>query len=341
MTHLPNGCPFRGLADDPHTKLIYPSEGVVCRRTILPDEITLSHQQRYCLTEHHVACPLYEQQQLVAQRLSRRIVVQHKRRMLHMHWSTYVSLLVVFVVILTIWLQSRTPALSAEAVSPTTSQYLVAAISRSVTATPLPEATATPMVVATLRPIRLPEQLALVPTATPVAPSASLIPTPTVFSADAVTLGKVNIRSGPDISFSWLGTVGVAEQLTIMGRNAAGDWWQVCCVNDSEGWLSSTMAITDVAGESLPVVPVPTPGITVLAELVNVRSGPGLSYSIIGVAARDAQHTVVGQDLSGLWWQLCCFDDQVGWILAETAHFAGIAADVPAIPVLPPTPAPD
>ncbi len=126
-----------------------------------------------------------------------------------------------------------------------------------------------------------------------------------------------------------------------MGRNAAGDWWQVCCVNDSEGWLSSTMAITDVAGESLPVVPVPTPGITVLAELVNVRSGPGLSYSIIGVAARDAQHTVVGQDLSGLWWQLCCFDDQVGWILAETAQFAGIAADVPAIPVLPPTPAPD
>ncbi len=48
----------------------------------------------------------------------------------------------------------------------------------------------------------------------------------------------VNIRRGPSIEYVVLESAVAGQQFPVTGRNAAGDWWQVCCFgNDEPGWL--------------------------------------------------------------------------------------------------------
>ena len=62
----------------------------------------------------------------------------------------------------------------------------------------------------------------------------------------------------------------------------------------------------------------PTPGVVVIVNvtLLNVRSGPGLNYSIIGRASLGGQYTIQGGNHDGTWWQID-FNDQEGWVFGE------------------------
>jgi LysM repeat protein len=53
-------CPFLGQADDPTTALGFPSEGNYCHNARPIAVINLEHQQHYCLTPKHTACPVYQ-----------------------------------------------------------------------------------------------------------------------------------------------------------------------------------------------------------------------------------------------------------------------------------------
>lgn len=52
-------CPYLGMSDDPDTRLDFPSPGNVCHKAAPPGPIMLDYQQRTCLTEQHVSCPVY------------------------------------------------------------------------------------------------------------------------------------------------------------------------------------------------------------------------------------------------------------------------------------------
>lgn len=51
-------CPFVGLADDPQTRLAYPSVWNVCYRVLPPASPRVEHQSAYCLTSGYLACPV-------------------------------------------------------------------------------------------------------------------------------------------------------------------------------------------------------------------------------------------------------------------------------------------
>jgi uncharacterized protein YraI len=61
----------------------------------------------------------------------------------------------------------------------------------------------------------------------------------------------VNIRSGPSTDFEILATVDRGQEYEIVGKNAKGDWWKVCCIDDKPGWVSTELVDTDGAVDSV------------------------------------------------------------------------------------------
>jgi SH3-like domain-containing protein len=82
---------------------------------------------------------------------------------------------------------------------------------------------------------------------TPVTASAdaAAAPAPTATPAPAtltITSDLVNVRSGPGTEFDLVGTASTGETFTVLAKNAASDWWQVCCVADQNGWVFGELA---------------------------------------------------------------------------------------------------
>ncbi|MCX6046048.1 MAG: SH3 domain-containing protein [Chloroflexi bacterium] len=112
--------------------------------------------------------------------------------------------------------------------------------------------------------------------------------------------------------------------------------------------LSTDLSTTTVASAVLtPTVPVsqtttstPTavtatgPLLTVNDEAVNIRSGPATSFALIGTASKDQTFQIVAKNPVGDWWQICCINEQQGWIFGALASVANadqvaVAADIP------------
>ena len=87
------------------------------------------------------------------------------------------------------------------------------------------------------------------PTDTPVPPTPTPEPLPFVL----VTSDKVNVRSGPGTAYQRVGQVTQGQQLDIVGKNAAGDWWQVCCLNGQQVWITGSLVQAQGNLGSVPV----------------------------------------------------------------------------------------
>ena len=108
------------------------------------------------------------------------------------------------------------------------------------------------------------------PTATPVvvAPTATptaVPPTQTPTRPSATTKVSLRVRAGPGVDYPQVGTLAPGATVEIIGRNAAGSWWQVVfpAVPGGKGWISAnpTYGTAQNAGgvpsveESLPPPP--------------------------------------------------------------------------------------
>ncbi len=106
-----------------------------------------------------------------------------------------------------------------------------------VTATPLPPPTATPE-----PPTGTPP-----PTFTPGPPTATptITPTPLPPVTVEVVVDQANVRQGPGNLYPVVARLDVGTQITVIGRNRAGDWWKVCCVNGADVWIAdATVRVT-------------------------------------------------------------------------------------------------
>jgi hypothetical protein len=74
-------------------------------------------------------------------------------------------------------------------------------------------------------------------------------------SAKAVINGPlVNARSGPGIEHSIIAEVERGEEFDIVGVSPDGAWWQVCCVEGAQAWVTSEFVDTLGLVDSVPVV---------------------------------------------------------------------------------------
>lgn len=75
------------------------------------------------------------------------------------------------------------------------------------------------------------------PTATPLPPT----PTPPPNPIAIVQGDRVNVRQGPGTNYAIAGQTTQSTRLEIIGRNAGGDWWQVCCVDGRQVWIANSL----------------------------------------------------------------------------------------------------
>jgi uncharacterized protein YraI len=73
-------------------------------------------------------------------------------------------------------------------------------------------------------------------------------------------------------------------------------------------------------------------------DKVNVRSGPGTGYDLVGKVLKDEGALVKGKSEDGTWWQIEYADGKAGlaWVFGELVQFSGDAAVVPAVKIAPP-----
>ncbi len=186
---------------------------------------------------------------------------------------------------------SATPteaAMSAAAdLNPTTTPTEMTETSRATaepTATmePVPE-TATPTSIPSPTPTSVP------PTATPVPPSPTPTPIPSPF---AVAKTTAKVRYGPGTSYPVLNTLKVGSQIPIVGRNQAGDWWQVCCIGGKKGWVAASVVeargrLQDVGlATDIPPSPTPPPQATPTPVPPTATPKPSVAYRVKSVRLR-------------------------------------------------------
>jgi uncharacterized protein YraI len=71
--------------------------------------------------------------------------------------------------------------------------------------------------------------------------------------------------------------------------------------------------------------------LTVNTDLVNLREGPGTNSTIITILQKGAAFDIIGKNVSGEWWFVCCFEDKAGWVTAEFADVEGAVDQVPVV----------
>lgn len=119
--------------------------------------------------------------------------------------------------------------------------------------------------------------------------------------------GIVNVRDGAGPEAIRLGQLTQGDQVYVLGRNADGTWLQIQWAY-GVGWVSAELLIANgvpgvVAAGSAPVTAGAPYGI-VMAEYLNVRTGPGPNYAVLGQIYGGDTVAIVGENQDGSWYQV-------------------------------------
>jgi uncharacterized protein YraI len=101
------------------------------------------------------------------------------------------------------------------------------------------------------------------PTATP-APEAKLI----------VNNQAVNVRNGPGTEYGLVGSAEANQTFDVVGKNQAGDWWQICCVNGQQAWIFGQLARVENAEAVTVAADIPAPPVVVAPTVAPVAAAP-------------------------------------------------------------------
>lgn len=187
------------------------------------------------------------------------------------------------------------------------------------------------------------EQPTAPPPPTEVPPTPTATPTPFVVVSNDIA----RVRSGPGVDYPQLGELAQGASLALTARNEAGDWWQVCCVDDQPVWISADLAALQGSAEGVAVAanvpppptptpsPTPQPEVVVVNPRVNVRSQPASDAPVLGQVLEGARLQIVGRDQVGDWWQVCCFEGSTAWVASEVVRAEGPLELVALSPDLP------
>lgn len=95
-----------------------------------------------------------------------------------------------------------------------------------------------------------------------------------------------------------------------------------------KGYFQEMAAAGDEAQAQSPLNP-DLPRIVIPAgSVVNVRSGPGVNFDILGRMRARQSAPIIGRSANGAWWQIE-FDGQPAWISARYVRTTGNAGSVP------------
>jgi uncharacterized protein YraI len=172
--------------------------------------------------------------------------------------------------------------------------------------------------------------------------SVFLLATTVVAQADVTgtVYQTANVRSGPDTRFEIVGQLSEGDQVVIDGRDAQSRWLHVLLPGGEGGWLPVFALVIDGDVQDVPVfvddqsTPSPASDVTVIAYgRVNVRSGPGIAFDIIGELDVSETADAIARSNPMNDWLMIRLDDTEGWVAYFTVRVQG---DPESLPVLVP-----
>ena len=144
------------------------------------------------------------------------------------------------------------------------------------------------------------------PTETPLPPP----PTPTSASVDGFTSTPLNVRREPSTASEVLGIISANSTVQITGKDIGGNWWQIIyeAGGEGKGWVTAQYVETGDSSQ-VPVIgggePNPFSGSSaVISQQLNVRSGPGTSFSSLGVLNANDVVNLTAKNGNGSWLQI-------------------------------------
>lgn len=98
--------------------------------------------------------------------------------------------------------------------------------------------------------------------------------------------------------------------------------------------VPSPTPIPSPTPEPAPVVSLPPDSTT----KINIRSGPGTDYPVLGQIEPGQSAPVTGRNQDNSWWQISLADNSLGWVFGELVQAAGPTNAVPIAAAPPPPP---
>jgi uncharacterized protein YgiM (DUF1202 family) len=124
-----------------------------------------------------------------------------------------------------------------------------------------------------------------------------------------VIAGVLNVRAGAGENALLLGKLSMGQQVFVLARNADASWLQIRWAYGT-GWVAAPfLALTGTPaavlgdGADLPLT-ADTPFVLVMATHLNVRTGPGINYAVLGQANAGETLPIVGRTGDNLWYQV-------------------------------------
>ena len=153
----------------------------------------------------------------------------------------------------------------------------------------------------------------------PVPPTVEMVP-PGPEDPQVMAIANVYVRTGPATNYPAYGIAPAEATGWVIGVSEDGLWWVVrlnpANVGAGYGWVmaeytqaSNVESVQTIQNPdtyaSIPPAPPPSGGPAAMAvDYVNVRTGPGTNYPVLGVALAGASGEVSGKSSDGGWWQV-------------------------------------
>jgi uncharacterized protein YraI len=164
--------------------------------------------------------------------------------------------------------------------------------------------------------------------------------TTTTFPATAY--GTVNVRSGPGVQYDIVGQLAAGDEVMVDGRDKrSSGWLRVQPKRGTSGWVAGFTLMLAGSATALTAIEVPPApaksgniGVVVIAYgRVNLRSGPGLDYTIIEQFDVGDEAKASGRgDMSNNWLYVER-DNQRGWLAYYTVSVYGNPDTLPILKV--------
>ena len=149
---------------------------------------------------------------------------------------------------------------------------------------------------------------------------------------EGTTLTQINVRSEPSTISEVLGILPADTKVGIVGKDPAGNWWQILYEPgiDGKGWVTAQyVSVTD--SSTIPVVGGSGTGpgsgnVAIVQQQINVRSGPGTDFNSLGTLNPQDVVSLTGKDADGSWLQIAfaAGPDGKGWVSAGFLQAQGV-----------------
>jgi uncharacterized protein YraI len=153
-------------------------------------------------------------------------------------------------------------------------------------------------------------------------------PAPPTTGTGIVQSARLNVRYGPGFQYGVITQLVRGQSVTLSGYRSADSRWVMINWSGSTAWVSglSPYLWTSVPLSSLPAwqgtvpgtggVPAGASATVANVDFLNVRTGPGTSYTIIRAMPAGSVVTMIGRNTAATWAKVRLADGAVGWMSA-------------------------